>query len=276
MNNVLGFWLLNLSSKLPNLTNEKLQNNIIIRNEILKLLLDTNLFNLNNYSSLSYFLKVFNDNFSSNCTGLLNMEMFKKVVNFAIVFEQITNPKITDVKNNTEYKIFKKQFKECLDSFSELFEDTEPFIYIFEIFSSNIKLNYYKYQFLKIFYLNSEYFFQNVNKNLYLSTWKYFVELYEYYLSKKKFTEITKREAQIIMALCLRIIFENPIVEDFYTTNKKLIDALQLAATKARTINQNSINIWDINDLEDEKIKRKINGLNTVQRKRANIYESIF
>ena len=272
MNNVLGFWLLNLSSKLPNLTNEKLQNNIIIRNEILKLLLDTNLFNLNNYSSLSYFLKVFNDNFSSNCTGLLNMEMFKKVVNFAIVFEQITNPKITDVKNNTEYKIFKKQFKECLDSFFELFEDTEPFIYIFEIFSSNIKLNYYKYQFLKIFYLNSEYFFQNVNKNLYLSTWKYFVELYEYYLSKKKFTEITKREAQIIMALCLRIIFENPIVEDFYTTNKKLIDALQLAATKARTINQNSINIWDINDLEDEKIKRKINGLNTVQRKRANSF----
>jgi len=272
MNNVLGFWLLNLSSKLPNLTNEKLDNNIIIRNEILKLLLDTKLFNLNNYSSLSYFLKVFNDNFSSNSTGLLNMEIFKKVVNFAIVFEQITNPKIPDIKTNKEYKAFKKQFKECLDSFFELFEDTEPYIYILEIFSSNIKLNYYKYQFLKIFYLNSEYFFQNVSQNLYLSTWKYFVELYEYYLSKKKFTEITKKEAQIIMALCLRIIFENPIVEDFYTTNKKLIDAHQLAATKNRTINQNRINIWDINDLEDGIIKRKNNGLNSIQRNRANSF----
>ena len=272
MNNVLGFWLLNLSYKLPNLTNEKLDNNIIIRNEILKLLLDTKLFNLNNYSSLSYFLKVFNDNFSSNSTGLLNMEIFKKVVNFAIVFEQITNPKIPDIKTNREYKAFKKQFKECLDSFFELFEDTEPYIYIFEIFSSNIKLNYYKYQFLKIFYLNSEYFFQNVSQNLYLSTWKYFVELYEYYLSKKKFTEITKKEAQIIMALCLRIIFENPIVEDFYTTNKKLVDAHQLAANKTRTINQNRINIWDINDLEDGIIKSKNNGLNSIQRNRANSF----
>ena len=269
MNNVLGFWLLNLSSRLPNLTKEKLDNNIIIRNEILNLLLDTELFNLNNYSSLSYFLKVFNDNFSSNYTGLLNMKVFKKVVNFAKVFEQITNPKMSDVKNNKEYKIFKKQFKDCLDSFFEIFEDSKPYIYIFEIFSSNIKLNYYKYQFLKIFYLNSEYFFQNVNKKIYLSTWKYFVELYEYYLSKKKFNEITKREAQIIMAICLRIIFENPIVEDFYTTNKKLIESHQLVVNKSRIINQNNINTFDINDLGDGRIKKANDDLNIVQRKRA-------
>ena len=266
MNYSLGLWLLNLSSRRANKTNENLDNNIIIRNEIIKLLLDTNLFNLNNYSSLSYFLKIFNDNFQSNSEGLLNMEMFKKVVNFAVVFEQITNPKISDVKNNQEYKKFKRQFKDCLESFFENFDDTQPFIYIFEIFTSSIKLDYYKYQFFKIFYLNSEYFFQNVNKNLYLSSWKYFVELYEYYLSKKQFIKITKREAQKIMALCLRIIFENPIVEDFYTTNKKLIESHKLIATKARTTNQNIINI---NDSGDEKNKNANDDINLIQRKRA-------
>ena len=90
MNKVLGNWILNLSIKTPDLSEEKLYNNILIRNEILKLLLDTNLYNLSDYSSMSYFLRTFNENFIINQTGLLNMDFFKKVSDFSIVF--LTNP----------------------------------------------------------------------------------------------------------------------------------------------------------------------------------------
>ena len=102
MNKALAGFMLNLSSQMPDLAEEKLINNINIRNEILKLLIDTNLFNLSDYSSLTFFLKSFNENFIINSTGILNMEFFKKVVDFSIVFEQIINPKNSEIRKNAD------------------------------------------------------------------------------------------------------------------------------------------------------------------------------
>ena len=272
MNKALSDFVKNLSSKIPDLAEEKLINNINIRNEILKLLIDINLFNLNDYSSLTFFLKSFNDSFDINSTGLLNMEFFKKVVSFSKVFEQIINPKNSEIKKNAEYKKFKMQFRECLDTFFIKTEVSLPFIYIFNIFSCDIRFNYLKYQFLKIFYLYSPYFFQNIEDNkLYLSTWKYFVELYEYIQSKEKFIEISKKEGQIIMAICLRIIIENPIVEDFYKYNKKFTKSVSINSSSKKTNYLFNSSIWKMNDSEEEFEKKELNSTdnNLIQRKRT-------
>ena len=259
MNKVLGNWVFNLSIKTPDLSEDKLYNNILIRNEIFKLLLDTKLYNLSDYSSLAYFLRTFNENFAINPTGLLNMDFFKKVSDFSIVFDQIINPKNNEIKKNYEYKKFKNQFKDCLESFFKKTEVTSPFIYIFQIFSSDIRFNYHKYQFLKIFYLYSEYYFKNIDDNkVYISTWKYFVELFEYIQTKSKFMEISKKEAQIIMAISLRIIFENPVVEDFYKSNKKVRQTFyKSSSSKKSPIVKSSSNL-KLNELEEEE--KKING----------------
>ena len=251
MNNILGYWLLNLSSINPNLSNEKVNSNINLRNEIFKLLLDTNLYDLNDYSSLYYFLKAFNDSFLNNSTDLLNMDIFAKVVNFSIVFKQITDPKNNEIKKNIEYKKFKRQFKECLDSFFEKSEISMPYKYIFQKFCDDIRFNYYNYQFLKIFYIYSENYFEDISNNKqYIKTWKYFVELYEYYQTKKNFSEITKREAQKIMALCLRIIFENPVVEDFYKSNVNKGKMIHLSTSKKSTLFRYSKHFSKIEDNE--------------------------
>ena len=260
MNKALAGFMLNLSTQLPDLAEEKLINNINIRNEILKLLIDTNLFNLNDYSSLTFFLKSFNENFIINSTGILNMEFFKKVVDFSIVFEQIINPKNSEIRKNAEYKKFKKQFKVCLDTFFQKTEVILPFLYIFQIFSYEIKFNYHKYQFLKIFYLYSQSYFQNIEDNkLYLSTWKYFVELYDYIKTKEKFVEISKKEAQIIMAICLRIIIENPIVEDFYKYNKNIRKTISKHSSLKKSIYFLSSSTIKINDNEEEEEKIILN-----------------
>ena len=269
INKALGDLVINLSSKLPGLSQEKLYNNNNIRNEILKLLVDTNLYNLKDYSSLSYFLRTFNDSFIINSMGLLNMDFYKKIVNFSIVFEQITNPKNSEVKKNNEYKKFKKQFIECLNTFFDKSEVIVPYIYIYQIFSDDIRFNYYKYQFLKIFYLNSEKYFSNIEDNrLFISTWKYFIELYEYNQSKMNFSEISKKEAHIIMALCLRIIFENPVVADFYKPNKKVKTIKTPTSIKDNYIS-NKINLWKKNEYEEEIQLNNDKNKNTIKKKRA-------
>ena len=256
MNKALADLILFLSSKLPGLSKEKVNNNIQIRNELLKLLVDTNLYDLNDYSSLSYFLRSFNDIFIINSIGILNMDFFTKIINFAVVFEQITNPKNNEIKKNIEYKKFKKQFIECLNSFFEKYDMPAQFIYIFQIFSDDIKFNYYKYQFLKIFYLNSEIYFSNIeDKKSYILTWKYFIKLYESIQSKKNFIEISKKEAQIIMAICLRIIFENPIVGDFYKSNKKSKNAIKTSINKNIKYISNKISIWKLEEYEEKTIE---------------------
>ena len=90
---------------------------------------------------------------------------------------------------------------------------------------------------INIFFKN---YFEDISNNKqYIKTWKYFVELYEYYQTKKNFSEITKREAQKIMALCLRIIFENPVVEDFYKSNVNKGKMIHLSTSKKSTLFRN-------------------------------------
>ena len=270
MNKILADLVLNLSSKMTDMSEEKLNSNINIRNEILKLLLDTDLYNLKDYSSLTYFLKSFNDNFIINSSGLLNMDYFKKVVDFSIVFEQITNPRNSEIKKNIEYKKFKKQYKECLETFFKETEISLPFIYIFQIFSVDIRFNYQKYQFVKIFYLYSEKYFEKIENNkLYITTWKYFVELYENLQNKEKFIEISKKEVQIIMAICLRIIFENPVVEDFYISNKKSPKTFYKANFSKKNNSIIGPSIWKINEFDEEKLNKKDYANNLIKSKRA-------
>ena len=254
MNKALADLILFLSSKLPGLSQEKVNNNINIRNELLKLLVDTDLYDLSDYSSLSYFLRSFNDIFTINSIGILNMDFFTKIINFSVVFEQITNPKNNEIKKNIEFKKFKNKFVECLNSFFGKSETPVPFIYIFEIFANNNKFNYYKYQFLKIFYLNSEIYFSNIeDTKRYILTWKYFTKLYESIQSKKTFKEISKKEAQIIMAICLRIIFENPVVGDFYKSIKKSKNNLKTSINKNDNYISNKKSIWKFAKEEEEK-----------------------
>ena len=294
MNSALGKFLINLSFDIPKIKKDKINSNINFRNELLKLLLNTNLYDLNNYSSLTSFLKTFNESFIKNSTGLLNMDFFIKVVNFSIVFEKINTSKVIEIKKNKEYKKFKKQFKECLDTFFSKSEIQNPYMYITQIFANDFNFNYKKYQFLKIFYLNSEKFFQKlVDNKTYILVWGYFVKLYETLQMKTKYNEITQKEYQIIMAICIRIILEYSIVQDFYLsdrqkTRKTLSKHSKSISFHSQQFFTNTNIIFNYEEDEDKKedkveknkivIKEKKeikNDDNIIQRKRTFSFNSI-
>jgi hypothetical protein len=69
--------------------NEKKENNyIFMRNEILKFLLNFEIYDLSNYSSMQYFFESLNTSLNINSYGLTSIDIFKKIMQFTLLYNQ--------------------------------------------------------------------------------------------------------------------------------------------------------------------------------------------
>ena len=195
-----------------------------IKNEICKILLNAELYDLNNFSLINKFMRNL-DNFISNLknsSGLLNMNLFKKIIDFAIIYDKI-NIKNNDIKHDPDFKLFRSFFSKIVVNFVKKSESLDIYIELYKIFSYDLKFNYLKYQSIRLFYIVSENFFNTVDENTLVKSWKYFIDLFEYFAKNENNsniynseTAINEKEGQILMSICIRIFLENLKYKDFF------------------------------------------------------------
>ena len=226
----------------------------VIRNEICKILLNVELYDLNNFSLINKFmtnLYNFIEN-SDTQTGLINLKLFKKIIDFAKILEKI-DVKNNKIKHDTAFKLFRNQFSKIVVDFVKKSECLEIYTELFNIFSNDLKFNYLKYQSIKYFYLLSQYYFNTVDNVVLMKSWKYFIDLYEYFeknsniAHRENDSDINQKEEYIIMSISLRIILETTIYKDFFKSNLKkneennepMEETLLLLKTKEEGIKKN-------------------------------------
>ena len=211
----LNSWIKSLTTQ----NSPQLENFIKIRNEISKFLLDIELYDVNEFTCIEFFLGALNFCIIKNPEGLINMEILQKILSFTDIFKLVTKQK--NFKKSRQFKAFKIQMNKILITFLKKSEIITPYIHLYQIISDNTIYDFRKYQLVKIFYLESKFYFDNIqNDKGYISTWKYFINLFKYLQLCESFSEITQNQAYILMALCLRIIIEYPIIGNFFKENK--------------------------------------------------------
>ena len=229
----------------------------VIRNEICKILLNSELYDLNKFSLINYFMVNLYDfiEHNDNHTGLINKKLFKKIIDFAIIYEKI-NVNNSKIKHDAQFKIFRNQFSKIIVQFVNKSESLEIYTELYNIFSNDLKFNYLKYQSIKLFFLVSQYYFNTVDNVVLLKSWKYFIDLFEFFEKKEKDTnknnqsnienDLNQKEEHIIMSICLRIILDNLIYKDIFKLNLKKNDeetdpmeTLLLLKTKEEAIKKN-------------------------------------
>ena len=158
-------------------------------------------------------LLIFIENLN-NSSGLLNIKLFKKIIDFANIYDKI-NIKNNKIKQDSQFKLFKNYFSKIIINFVSKSESLEIYTELYNIFSNDLKFNYLKYQSIRLFYLVSDNYFDIVDENILIKSWKYFIDLFEYFELKGNNTihsssedNINEKEEYIIMSLCLRIILE--------------------------------------------------------------------
>ena len=198
----------------------------VIKNEICKILLNAELYDLNNFSLINKFMNnlynfIQNQN---NTTGLLNIKLFNKITNFAIIYEKI-NIKNSKIKHDSQFKLFRNYFSKIIINYVQKSELLEIYKELYNIFSNDLNFNYLKYQFIKIFYLVSENYFNTIDEETLFKSWKYFIDLFDYLEKHENHhteTDINEKEQYIIMSLCLRIILENIKYKEFFKLKIKV------------------------------------------------------
>ena len=211
----LNSWIRSLTTQ----DSPQLMSYIRIRNEITKFLLDTELYDMNEYSCIEFFFSALNFCINKMPDGLINMEILQKILTFTDIFKIVTKQK--NIRKSRQFKSFKIEMIKVIITFLKKSQFITPYVHIYQIISDNILYDFRKYQLLKIFYLESKFYFDNIpNDKVYISTWKYFISLFKYLQSCNSLNEITQKQANIIMALCLRMIIEYPIVGNFFKENK--------------------------------------------------------
>jgi hypothetical protein len=192
-------------------TGKQDNNYILMRNEILKFLLNIELYDTTNFSSMEYFLDSLNSSLQINSYGITSMDIFRKIMRFSSIYNQEKN-----ILHDKNYKSFKHQMNSTLISYLIRSEKIQPYNELFQAFSTKYDFDYKNYQFFKIFYLSSQNFFSKENNKSIIPIIKYIIDLYEY-LSNTDYTEMEislKKEKIIIMALCLRFFFEYALIEN--------------------------------------------------------------
>ena len=201
--------LINYLTSQENETKET--NYILIRNEILKFLLNFDIYDLTDYSSMQYFFDSLNTSIKINSYGLTSMDIFRKIIQFTSLYNQNK-----EILHNKNFKSLKHGLNDTLISYLKKSEKIQPYNELFQLFSSKYDFDYKNYQYFKIFYLSSENFFsREYNKGI-LPVIKYFIDLYEY-LSNSDFINMEnslKKEKHIIMSICLRFFLEYALVEN--------------------------------------------------------------
>ena len=192
-------------------TGKQDNNYILMRNEILKFILNIELYDTTNFSSMEYFLDSLNSSLKINSYGITSMDIFRKIMRFSSIYNQEKN-----ILHDKNYKSFKHQMNSTLISYLIRSEKIQPYNELFQAFSTKYDFDYKNYQFFKIFYLSSQNFFSKENNKSIIPIIKYIIDLYEY-LSNTDYTEMEislKKEKIIIMALCLRFFFEYALIEN--------------------------------------------------------------
>ena len=225
----------------------------VIRNEICKILLNVELYDLDNFSLINKFMTNLYNFIENNDTqtGLINLKLFKKIIDFAKILEKI-DVKNNKIKHDSSFKLFRNQFSKIIVNFVKKSECLEIYTELFNIFSNDLKFNYLKYQSIKYFYLLSQYYFNTVDNVVLMKSWKYFIDLYEYFEKNSNFahhendSDINQKEEYIIMSISLRIILETTIYKDFFKSNLKkneenneTMETLLLLKTKEEGIKKN-------------------------------------
>ena len=278
MSYIICNWLITLSTQNPEFSPKKLEHFINIRNELYKFVLNISLYDITKYSIIELFFVTLNNSIIKNYTGLTNLEIFQKILEFSKIYLKIKN--IQTVKNNKEFKKLKKEYNNLLVNYLNCFGKIQPYAVIFKSFPNDFIFTFRSYQLFKDFYLVSEYYFTNISDKIFLLSWKYFIDLYEYLVNKNNDNnkELSKKEEQIIMALCLRFIFEYPICEDFFKNyklkNKKSLKNIEIRKKRkldimnlerTNLVEEKTKNDWiniktNINLINDNNEDLKING----------------
>ena len=231
---------------------------IRIRNEITKFLLDTELYDMNEYSCIEFFFSALNFCLTKVPDGLINMEILQKILSFTDIFKFVTKQK--NIRKTRQFKSFKIEMIKVIITFLKKSQFITPYVHIYQIISDKFLYDFRKYQLLKIFYLESKFYFDNIpNDKAYISTWKYFISLFKYLQANNSFNEITQKQANIIMALCLRIIIEYPIVGNFFKENKYKNKKTELLLLKKKQKNIRST--MEISSTLEDKIKWTANPI---------------
>ena len=246
---------------------------IKIRNEITKFLLNTELYDMNEYSCIEFFFSALNNCLNLRPDGLINMEFLQKIISFTNIFKLVTKQK--NIRKTRQFKSFKFEMITLFITFLRRSENIIPYKHIYQIIYENNIYDYdfRIYQFVKIFYLESKYYFDNIcNDKEYISTWKYFISLFKYLQSCDSFPYLTQNQAKILMALCLRIIIEYPIIGNFFKENKyknKKYDVIYKKRQKTIRLQANTI-------LLNDKIKFGDSNLPLLHKKIKKSNSAIF
>ena len=232
---------------------------IKIRNEISKFLLDKELYDVNEYSCMEFFLSALNFCLNKRPEGLVNMEILQKILSFTHIFKLVTKQK--NIRRSRQFKSFKVEMNKLIITFLRNSQFITPYMHLYQIITDNTPYDFRKYQLVKIFYLESKYYFDNIqNDKGYISTWKYFVNLFKLLQSCNTFNEITQKQANVLMAICLRIIIEYPIIGNFFKENKYKNKKTELLIKKKQ---KNVRSTLEPNlALLDDKLKWSLNPLN--------------
>jgi hypothetical protein len=147
----------------------------------------------------------------------------------------------------------------------------KPYERLMELLSDSMNYNFKKYQLLKIFYLESKYYFDNIqSEKSHVLTWKYFINLFRYLQAHDSFEDITQKQSYILMALALRIIIEYPIIGNIFKENK-FMNKKKKQPNEIEDDFNNYIGSNQIYKLSETNSEKKIKHLNSICAKNSKL-----
>ena len=216
MSEDLKYFIFYLTSQGSEKQNKRLDNFIFIRNEICKFLLDIELYDLSKFYSIENILNALNTSLKCNSYGLTSFEIFKKLMNFTIIYKRNILPEKEEIMHTNEFKSIKHEINNSIINYLINCEKIQAFNELYQLFPKEYEFDYKNYQLFKIFYISSENFFANDNNKNIIPVLKYMINLYEFLeenITKEK-NDTLKKEKYIILSLCLRIFLEYSIKEN--------------------------------------------------------------
>ena len=141
----LNNWIRSLTAE----DSQYLNSYIKIRNEIIKFLLDTELYDMNEYSCIEFFFSALNYCINKRPEGLINMETLQNILAFTDIFKLVTKQK--NIRKTRQFKSFKSEMIKLLITVLRKSELITPYIHLYKIISNNRIYNFRKYQLSKFF-----------------------------------------------------------------------------------------------------------------------------
>ena len=271
---ILNKLIIVLNSQDPEFSQKKLNSYTIIRNDFINILLNIYLYNLTDYSTIEYFFVPLENCLNKNPEGLINEDYFQKILNFSQFFNTFDAENI-HLKHQQNFKSLKNSYLKLLFTFLKKTEKISIHILLFKMLEQNNNvLNYQFYQLFKLFYLISDFFFNKIDEEFKINAIQFIINLYEKYKNVTNLNEncyINIKELNIIKAICLIIIFEFHLSEDFYFNKKKGKKIIFLKPKEQNEINNN--NVFNLDKIEAISRNQSINIINKKKSSIENEYD---